>query len=198
MIIYKITNIINNKSYIGQTRDLERRIKEHYSNAINVKLNRTLYAAIRKYGWINFVFETVEECTNKESNEKEIYYIKYFNTYYGNHNGYNMTEGGETPWNYKISMKELGYIFENRKPRPKFTNQQKLDHSIKIKASEKYYKGLKNREHGMSKKVLRISDGKIWETIKECSTEIGVHKSTVRRYIYQSKPIKNEKYIFLN
>jgi hypothetical protein len=150
-------------------------------------------------------------------NELEIFFIKKYDSF---KNGYNMTfggEGGDTismkspeekknqgakighiPWNKGINMKELGYTFENRNPRSSFTNEQKLEHSQKIKSSENYIKGLKNRHHGMSKKIKRVSDGKVWETIKECSIEIGVHKASVRRYIYQSKPIKNEKYIFLN
>ena len=104
---------------------------------------------------------------------------------------------GNIPWNKGISMKKLGYTFNNRKSRSNFTEQQKIDHSIKIKNSEKYRKGLSTRTHGKSKKVIRIIDGETWNTIIECAESIGIKRQTLRRYIYQSKPVKNTIYEFL-
>jgi group I intron endonuclease len=218
MIIYKITNTINGKIYIGKTtKSLNERKKTHLKRFRYGKKTH-LYSAFKKYGNDAFLWEELIKCSDiNELNELEIFFIKKYDSI---KNGYNMTMGGDggdtismksaeekknqgakighIPWNKGISMKNLGYTFENNKPRPKFTDEQKLEHSIKIKGSSKYYNGLKNRHHGMSKKVLRVSDGKIWETIKECSQEIGVRKATVRRYIYKSKPINNEQFIFLN
>lgn len=95
MIIYKITNKIDGKIYIGQTcRTFEERMKEHYSHA-NVYVDR----AIRKYGKENFdcvVIDTAE--TMDELNEKEIYWIDYFNSM--NPNGYNLCIGGNNTKGY--------------------------------------------------------------------------------------------------
>ena len=91
--IYKITNAINQKSYIGKTeqRNPENRWKEHQrENKKPRSSSRTLYRALNKYGIENFIFTILEE-TN-EPNKREKYYIQYFNTY---HNGYNETLGGD-------------------------------------------------------------------------------------------------------
>ena len=53
-IIYKITNIINQKIYIGQTKDFERRKREHYNHGYN-RVNKVLYSAMEKYGNNNFI-----------------------------------------------------------------------------------------------------------------------------------------------
>ena len=62
----------------------------------NPASSRIFYKAIRKYGIENFSFEVLEECTAEELDEKEKYWIKYYNTYIGweNCQGYNMTIGG--------------------------------------------------------------------------------------------------------
>ena len=95
--IYKITNKINGKSYIGKTEQtVEKRFKEHISDARNkAHMDRPLYRAIRKYGIENFIIETLEECDNAV--EREVFWIKHYNTF-GN-SGYNATIGGDgKPW----------------------------------------------------------------------------------------------------
>jgi len=94
-IIYKATNKINNKIYIGQTtQSLEDRIYFHKYRAYN-ELNVThthFINAIRKYGINNFIWEVIDEAnTQEELNEKEIYWIKYYNSI---ENGYNIQPGG--------------------------------------------------------------------------------------------------------
>ena len=93
--IYKITNKLNNHSYIGQTiYPIEHRWKQHLQAASDNVPDRlgAIHKAIQKYGKDNFIVEMVEECANDELNEREIYWIKYYNTY---EDGYNLTRGGE-------------------------------------------------------------------------------------------------------
>lgn len=97
--IYKITNIKNNKIYIGQTTksDIEKRLQEHIRES-RMELRGTrkltfLHFAILEWGSENFKIECLEECKNEELDEREQYYIEYFNTYMPN--GYNMTVGGQ-------------------------------------------------------------------------------------------------------
>lgn len=90
-IIYKITNKINNKVYIGQTiRSLKTRWKHHIYDALNQKTNTRLARAIRKYGINNFSIEILEQ-TN-QLNEREIYYVDLFKS--TGSSGYNIKIGG--------------------------------------------------------------------------------------------------------
>ena len=99
--IYKITNIVNGKIYIGQTRNkVEDRWKQHIVDSktpTGWQVNSILYKSIRKYGEKSFNIEIVEECDNQLLNEREKYWIKYYNSYAGNKgsNGYNLTLGGD-------------------------------------------------------------------------------------------------------
>ena len=73
--IYKITNKINGKSYIGKTlKSIEERWTEHcqdYKRERNEK--RPLYLAMNKYGIENFLIEKIEECSESEINNREKY-----------------------------------------------------------------------------------------------------------------------------
>lgn len=92
--IYRITNTINNKSYIGKTEKLnpEERFKEHIRESKKSRCEkRPLYKAMNKYGIDKFEFVLLEE--TKNPNEREQYYIKKFNTY--GKTGYNATLGGD-------------------------------------------------------------------------------------------------------
>ena len=86
--IYKITNLINGHSYIGESINIERRWKEHKS----IPYKASIYDAFQKYGIENFSFEIIEECSIEEFFEREKYWISFYDTY---KNGYNMTKGGE-------------------------------------------------------------------------------------------------------
>ena len=89
MVIYLVTNAVNNKKYVGQTqRVLEERIAEHRRSKTSV-----IYHAIQKYGWENFAVEILDECkTIDELNDREIYWIEKLKTKVPN--GYNLTDGG--------------------------------------------------------------------------------------------------------
>ena len=95
--IYKYQNKINGNIYIGLSSNIERRYEQHLSAANSTILSTdkltTIDAAIRKYGIENFSFEIVELCSEEELDEREIYWIKYYDSY---NNGYNNTIGGRS------------------------------------------------------------------------------------------------------
>lgn len=95
--IYKITNLVNGKCYIGQSTNIKKRWSAHKSDAFNKKsvtYHYPLYRAFRKYGIEHFSFEVLEECPSELLDEKEIFFIKQYNAY--GDGGYNQDEGG---WN---------------------------------------------------------------------------------------------------
>lgn len=99
MGIYKITNKINGKVYIGQSVNIQKRWIKHKSNLRLNKSNTILYYAFKKYGIENFLFEIIEECTQQDLNEREIYWIKYYDST-NRDNGYNISLGGDGTQKY--------------------------------------------------------------------------------------------------
>lgn len=101
MIIYKVTNLINGKVYIGQTvKTLERRKSTHIACAKRGS-GIYLHRAIRKYGINNFKWQVICICSNIDFlNEQEQYYIVYYSSF---NNGYNLTTGGGGMAGFKLS-----------------------------------------------------------------------------------------------
>lgn len=114
MLIYKCTNLINNKCYIGQTiRKLNKRINRH----IHSKNNSYFHKALKKYDKDEFKWEILCECETKEElDEMEFHYIKQYHTREYEW-GYNLTDGGEGSVGYihteKTRKKLSDYNIEN-------------------------------------------------------------------------------------
>ena len=88
--IYKIWNEENDKLYIGQTSvGIKTRWSSHLKNYLTN--NAVIYRAMRKYGAGIFHIEQIEECENSKLDEREKYWIEYYDSY---KNGYNSTPGG--------------------------------------------------------------------------------------------------------
>lgn len=93
--IYKIQNKINGKIYIGQSVNIKKRWTKHrnsYCDTFDHNYNTHLYRSMRKYGIENFEFSIVELCLQQELNERERYWISYYNSFF---QGYNLTFGGD-------------------------------------------------------------------------------------------------------
>lgn len=89
--LYKIVNKINNKVYVGKTKNFKRRWYEHQRSA-NQGKQHPLYDSIRKYGIKNFSFELIQETTEEEVNTLEMRFIQELSLY---PMGYNLARGGE-------------------------------------------------------------------------------------------------------
>lgn len=108
--IYKYTNQINQMVYIGQTKQtLEERDKKHLSQLND---NTYFHRAIQKYGRENFILELVEDSIPfNQLDEREKYWINYFDSFYTTGKGYNLTQGGQ--WGsgtQKLTIKQADEI----------------------------------------------------------------------------------------
>lgn len=148
-IIYKATNLINDKCYIGQTiSSLAHRKRQHKCEAVNNYSNMILSKSIRKYGWENFSWEIICECSaRKELNEKETFYIENYNTY--TPNGYNLTKGGDGISGFHWSEE---------------SKQKQRERNLGKKLSEEHKKNISNGTIG---KCRKYSDETINKSI-EC------------------------------
>lgn len=92
--IYKITNNVNGKVYIGQTiQTVKERFYQHCATKCSDSvLNMAIHRAIKKYGKSNFTIEVIEEVDKDSLNDREKFWIEYYNSY---NNGYNSTIGGQ-------------------------------------------------------------------------------------------------------
>ena len=132
MWIYKITNIQNNKVYIGQTiRPIEQRFRRHLNDALNNILDTHFARAIRKYGKENFIIEQIDEAqTQDELNQKEQYWIRYYNSV---EEGYNETDavskcGGNT---YQSKTEEEMKVIKNKIRQTKLGDKNAMARKIK-------------------------------------------------------------------
>lgn len=175
--IYKITNIVNGKSYIGQTiQDVKERFYQHCATKCSKAVsNMAIHKAIKKYGKSNFTIEVIEEIDSANLNDREKYWIKYYNSY---NNGYNSTEGGQEgckpfknldvdsiikEYNSGKSLRTLGTIFKVDKQTIK---DLLIRHNIKLRTTRTYKlsqndrnKVLKDFNSGLSRKEIMIKWG---------------------------------------
>lgn len=133
--IYKITNQINGKVYIGQSINIERRWRRHKSDVEN--RDYPIYRAIRKYGLENFYFEIVEETLVSELNEKERYWISFYGSAFSE-KGYNLTLGGNSSSGNIISLEDVIEICELLKE----TTLTNLEIGLEYNVSENMVSGI--------------------------------------------------------
>lgn len=167
MLIYKITNDVNGKQYIGQTtKTLEHRWKQHQKNA---KCGSTyaLYTAIRKYGVEHFHVEQIDSaCSRMELDQKEIYWIATLNTL--SPSGYNLSEGGNVPtWTDDVREKLSG--------KNHWTNRK----SFSQEALRKKHDALYQKPSGRSKAVRCVETGEICSFAKEFYYKYGHQHSKI-------------------
>lgn len=121
-VIYKITNLINGKCYIGKT--VKDNAKSRWNDHINgYHPNSLIHKAISKYGVENFTFEELEYPTSPEIlNIRERYLIKKYNSLAPN--GYNLTVGGDGCLGFEMSEKTKQELSNKRKGKP-WTERQR-------------------------------------------------------------------------
>ena len=93
--LYRITNLVNQKVYIGQAADISKRWSDHRRAFKLNKPTQAIHFAFIKYGLDNFIFEIIATCkTQDDANETETLLVKQYNSFISNNKGYNATLGG--------------------------------------------------------------------------------------------------------
>lgn len=194
--IYKVTNKINGKIYIGQTiQSVKDRWHRHCgkSGISKAELNTHFKRAILKYGKENFTIETIEVCDSTKLNDREKFYISYYNSYI---NGYNYTivgqgdtkpfktsEESETQiislYNYGFSLREIGREFNLDKTTVKGIL---VRHNISIRTTRTYKLSSTDRTNIMNDLDLGLSR-------KEIINKYNISKSYLSQLITGNRRI---------
>lgn len=182
--IYKITNLLNNKVYIGQSVHPEKRWWEHKQRARTNYDNYPIHLAITKYGEENFSFEILEWTKDYDNEEKRL--INEYNSL--SPNGYNILEGGSNPVMYgqnhprnKVQDKDLPFIIQDLK-------ENKLSDKEIAKKYNLTDKIIADINHGYSHKIknekypIRIKKGSQKLTEKQAEEIKNLLKTTTLSY----------------
>lgn len=151
MIIYKATNTLNNKAYIGLTNDLEFRKWTHFNDAEGDS-DQVFHRAIRKYGENIFTWEVLAECnTREEAGELEVKLIEKHGTFNA---GYNSTTGGE--WGWTVSDEARAKMSKASKGKSKSAEHSR--NIAKARTGTKLSEEIKNK---ISKSKLGKPNGRL-------------------------------------
>lgn len=202
--VYIHINKINNKKYVGQTYNVERRWQ---NNGAEYKNCRYFYFAINKYGWDNFEHLILKtNLDKKEADYWEKYYINFYKTKY-NENGYNIREGGngelaaESKKKISQKMKEKEQWLGEKNPRhidplfgerngmygkhhteesKKKISDSKIGKSLSKEQKEKIKKFM-NTSHPKARKVKCLETGEIFLSARKAAEKYGLGNSTISR-----------------
>lgn len=181
MFIYKITNLINGKCYIGQTtRSVEERVKGSFS----YKGCTFLKKAFDKYGFDNFKIETLEECGSvEELNFLEQYYIKHFDST-NKKIGYNICTGGQSgPMVGRKHTKCTKIKISNFRKGSKASLKTKQALSISKQGIKNPMYGKTGSTHHNSKKIICVELNKIFGSIWEASRQLNLFAQNIHKVL---------------
>ena len=182
--IYKATNLINNKVYIGFTSQWPKRINGHnYDRRYGNAKYKAFYKAIAKYGWENFNWTALYQSKDKHHTLKEMepYFINEYRSWVGfdDCNGYNITKGGDGTFGWKRSSK----LIEAHRAMLKGRKQTK-EHIEKRTKSR-----IKNNPIGWSSGLTAKTDERLANLGRAVSKKLkGVPKSESHKLAMRNRP----------
>lgn len=175
--IYKITNKINGKIYIGKTSlpKIEDRMQQHIRDSKKIRCGkRPLYDAFNKYGIENFTIEEIEQVANDDiASQREQYWIEKLRTYIGFKDsvGYNATLGGDSRRLYNYN--ELADAYLALGTIKEVAIQYNCDPKVVRNACREHNIPIKNAHN--QKRIQRIDKNgneKIYSSITEAAKDI--------------------------
>lgn len=215
MIIYKITNKVDGKLYVGQTvQKLKKRWSDHCSANRKRDGQSYLYNAIQKHGKDSFLVEQIDSASTLEGlNALEEFYIKKFDTM--SPKGYNLLPGGSNRRQHEDTKRKLSEALKGRPipnrwtkgncTSPSEATRGKIAEKLKGRAIEHRYTGgnkaprteeqkahLSRLNKGKSnsalnKKVLVVETGAVYESVDACARAFGVARTTISHLLKSGK-----------
>lgn len=186
MIIYKHTNNINGKCYVGQTT--YKNPNDRWRNGKGYGTQTKFYNAIKKYGWDNFTHEILCECSEEEADELERYYIALFNCI---DHGYNSTTGGNLKKHVcresvekriqKVKGRHLSPKSEFKKGNVPWNTGLKMSDEYKLKLSKVHFEKDRARWKPVVATDLVTNETYEYECIAICARELNCDASTIRK-----------------
>src|SRR5580698_8118011 len=150
--LYKITNVKNNKVYIGQTVQPEKRWYQHKNDSTRYKLSMTISRAIKKYGNESFIFEVIACCKSLEdANEVETLLVCQYESHVSTGKGYNISHGGTNGRRLPLSAEHKRKLSEIKKGK-KLSEQHSQNISNALKGKPAHNKG-KPRDEDIKQKI---------------------------------------------
>ena len=204
--IYKITSP-SSKIYIGQSINIEKRFLS-YSKLLRCKTQIKLFRSFLKYGVSNHKFEIIEECEIDKLNERERYYQDLYNVL---NNGLNCKLTNTADKSGKLSEEVKTNISKGNIGKKRTEEQkQNISNSLKgrkipeevrlkmkhnaLNMSEETKLKMSNSRKGgknpLSKKVICTKTLKVWDSITECSNDLGIRMKLLSRYLNNNHPNK--------
>jgi group I intron endonuclease len=181
--IYGIHNLSNNKWYVGQSIDIERRWKHHrFALKNGYHYNKHLLRAWNYYGDSSFEFIVLELCSTDELNDKERKWIADLDSH---NNGYNQCEGGESPAGRIVPDEvKLAESLARQGTRNPFygkhhTEQYKKMISERQRGEKNHMYGKYGKLNSHSRKVRCIETQKIYDAIKDAERDTGINCNNI-------------------
>lgn len=194
--IYKITNKVNGKSYIGQTRyTVEFRWRQHQHK----KDNTYFHNAISKYGVENFTVETLEECNIEDLDSKELFYIAKYDTF---KKGYNLTIGGDgrRVITSDSQYEEIKELYLSGFSSNKIATLYKVDKATIVKILKSLDVKIRNNKLNINNQEFKelVADYKSGYSLKELSKRYDCSPSGLKEFLLRKGVDIKERYSILN
>lgn len=177
--IYCIENLVNGKKYIGLSRDIDLRFKQHTMKLRgNYHINDHLQSAWNKYKQENFEFSVLEICDEENLKKREIYFIKYYKTK-DRQFGYNKTSGGDGTSNKTDEILE------------KMSKKITRNAVIRLDLNGKY-----SAEYRNCAKAAESVNGRTENIRNCCNNKFGCKSNYGYMWVYKKDYDINKQYIY--
>jgi len=204
-VVYRLTNNINKKSYIGSSVNFSVRLYKHYSVKHLMKHNTAIHNALLKYGYSNFTLDILEYCKSVDPISKEQYYLDLLKP------EYNILEQAGSSLGFKHNEKTLVFFKNNRKV------SEETKKNLSLVARGRILTEMDKNKISSSRKNIKLSDdtrAKIsaattalkgipvtvknlvtlevieYKNITKAAKAIGVTRTAVKKAVVNEKPIK--------